>query len=49
MASYYAPTFNKTVAPGATTHQCKTKIVQNANDGEPSLLQPTRKVVALNQ
>ena len=43
MASYFAPTFNKTVAPGASTHHCKTKIVQNANDGELSLLQNNKK------
>ena len=25
MATYFAPTFNKAVAPGASTHHCKTK------------------------
>ena len=28
MATYFVPTFNKTVAPGALTHHCKTKMVQ---------------------
>ena len=49
MASYFAPTFNKAVAPGASTHHCKTKVVQNANDRELSSLQHNKqKVIALN-
>ena len=34
MATYSAPKFNKTVAPGASTHHCKTKLEQKANDRE---------------
>ena len=34
MATYSAPKFNKTVAPGALTHHCKTKLEQKANDRE---------------
>ena len=33
MATYSMPTFNKTVAPGASKH-CKTKMEQKANDRE---------------
>ena len=43
MATYFAPTFNKNVAPGASTHHCKTKMEQNANDRDPSSLQHIRK------
>ena len=43
MASYHAPTFNKTVAPGTLTHHCKTKMVQNTNDREMSSLQHNKK------
>ena len=32
--TYFAPNFNKTVAPGASTHHCKTKMEQKANDRE---------------
>ena len=43
MATYFAPTFNKTVAQGASTHQCKTKMVQIANDREMSSLQHSKE------
>ena len=42
MATYFAPTFNKTVAPGASTH-CKTKMVQIANDIGMSSLQHSKE------
>ena len=47
MTSYYEPIFDKTVAPGTSTHHCKTKMVQNANDRELSCTS-TQQVVALN-
>ena len=42
MATYFAPTFNKTVAPGASTYH-KTKMVQFANDREMSSLQHSKE------
>ena len=44
MATYFAPAFNKTVAPGASTHHCKTKVVQIANDREMSSLQHSQEM-----
>ena len=43
MATYFAPTFNKTVAPSASTHHCKTKMEQIANDREMSSLQHSKE------
>ena len=43
MATYFVPTFNKTVAPGALIHHCKTRMVglQYANNKELSPLHNT--------
>ena len=43
MATYFVLIFNKTVAPGASTHHCKTDMVQNATDRELPSLQPNRQ------
>ena len=34
MATYFAPTFNKAVAPPTLTHHCKTRMIQNVKDRE---------------